>query len=287
MNKLSLLRAKSKDGPVIRSVQDWRQLAPPKRPLIQWQDFHSAKELAQAWLRDGSPAMPSEYATLLDGQAMTRRFKPECAIAEAEIRIDEFHGPRNSDMVVLGTTDRHPIVLAVEAKADEEFAGTIAEEMQGLPATSNKPERMARLVAAVLNRPFDASVNSLRYQLLHSLAATAIKARDHEAKLGVLLIHEFISLKLDFDKVVANAADLKNFVRMVPGWEQQTVVTGKLLPPVSLRGNKDVPSDQLITIGKVRTLVPNDAVERERLLSGFNRRSRQFLVASPSTIPVV
>lgn len=282
-----LIRAKSYDGAVIRCVQEWRELAPPKKPLIQWQDFHSAKELAQAWLREGSPAMPYEYSTLLQSHVITRRFKPECAIAEVEIRIDEFYGPRNSDLVVIGTANRHPIVLAVEAKADEEFAKTVGREMLGLPMTSNKPERIARLVAAVLNRSLDAHVSTLRYQLLHSLAATAIKAKEHGAKLGVLLIHEFISLKLDFDKVAANASDLKSFVRTVPGWEQQTIKTGKLLPPVMLKGNKDVPNDQLVTIGKVRTLIPHDAEERERLPAGFNSRSRQFLVPSPSTLPQV
>lgn len=285
MREMILIRAKSKDGATIRSVQEWYELAPPKKPLIQWQDFRSAKELAQSWLHDGVPSMPIEYTELLHSHALTRHFEPETAIAEVEIPIDEFFGPRNSDLVVIGKSNRHPIVLAVEAKADEEFAKTIAAEMQGLSTKSNKPERMERLVAAVLNRPLDDHVNSLRYQLLHSLAATAIKAREQGAKLGVLLIHEFISLKLDFDKVTTNASDLKSFVRTVPGWEQQTVLTGRLLPPVTLRGNKDVPSDQLVTIGKVRTLIPHDAGERERLPAGFNSRSRQFLVPSPSTIP--
>lgn len=287
MSEDSLIRAKTTHGAAIRTIQEWYALAPPKKPLIQWQDFHSAKELAQAWLRDGSPAMPIEYSELLRSHALTRRFEPETALAEVEIPIDEFFGPRNSDLVVIGKANRQHIVLAVEAKADEEFAKTIAAEMQGLSTKSNKPERMARLVTAVLNRQLDAHVNSLRYQLLHSLAATAIKAKEYGAKLGVLLIHEFISLKVDFDKVAANASDLKDFVRTVPGWEQQTVVTGRLLPPITLTGNGHISGNQLVTIGKVRTLIPHDTEEREQLPAGFNSRSRQFLVPSPSTIPHV
>ena len=287
MKEMILIRAKSTDGAAIRCVQEWREHAPPKKPLIQWQDFRSAKELARSWLRYGVPSMPIEYSELLHSHKLTRRFEPEIAIAEVEIRIDEFFGPRNSDLVVIGKASRQPIVLAVEAKADEEFAKIIAAEMQRLSTKSNKPERMARLVAAILDRPLDTHVNSLRYQLLHSLAATAIKAREHEAKLGVLLIHEFISLKLDFEKVTANATDLKTFVRTIPGWENETVVTGQLLPPIKLRGNQDVPGDQLVTIGKVRTLVPLDAGERERGPAGFITRNRQFLVPSPSTIPPV
>lgn len=283
----TLIRAKKPAGTAIRDLDEWYAYAPPRKPKQQWKDFRSAKELARSWLRDGSPSMPIEYSELLHSLTLTRRFEPEFAIAEVEIPIDEFFGPRNSDLVVIGMAGRHRIVLAVEAKADEEFAKTVAGEMQGLPTRSNKPERVARLVTAVLNRSLNAHVNTLRYQLLHSLAATAIKAKEHGAKLGVLLIHEFISLKLDFDKVAANASDLKSFVRTVPGWEQQTIVTGKLLPPIMLKGNKDVPNDQLVTIGKVRTLIPHDAEERERLPAGFNSRSRQFLVPSPSTLPQV
>ena len=281
---MSVVRAKSLNGPMIRSIQEWYSLAPPKKPLIQWKDFRSAKELAQAWLRSSSPAMPVEYSELLRSHELTRNFVVENAFAEAKIRIDEFRNPRNSDMVVIGKSKRHPILLAIEAKADEEYADRIEDELKGLTANSNKPERVERLTAAVFARSVDQYVMSIRYQLLHSLAATAIEARKHQAKLGVLLIHEFISLKLDFEKVTENASDLKTFVRMVPGWENEVIVTGKLLPPIRLTGNKHVPNDQLVTIGKARTLIPLDAEGREQAAAGFIRRERQFLVPSPSTL---
>lgn len=231
--------------------------------------------------------MPVEYSQLLGSSRQTRGFLASIAYAEADIAIDGFSGPRNSDMVVLGETHHGRVCLAVEAKADESFAGTIREELLGLKEPSNKPDRVLRLSNAVLQRNVDEHVMMLRYQLLHSLAATAIEARRQNAELGVLLIHEFISLKLDFEKVTANATDLKTFVRTIPGWENETVVTGQLLPPVKLRGNQYVPGEQLVTIGKVRTLVPLDAGERERGPSGFITQSRQFLVPSPSTLPQV
>lgn len=227
--------------------------------------------------------MPVEYKELLRSSKETRKFEASVAYAEVAIAIDEFGGPRNSDMVVIGEAGRNRVCLAVEAKGYESFAEVIRDELTGLSDTSKKPERVGRLVSAVLQRKLDAHVMTLRYQLLHSLAATAIEARKQDAELGVLLIHEFISLTSDFDQVTRNAADLKAFVQTVPDWKEESVVTGKLLPSITLKGNDHIPSDQLVTIGKVRTLIPLDAQGRERQQAGFDSKRRQFLVASPST----
>lgn len=280
----SLVRAKTINGRPIHNLDAWYKFAPPKKPKIQWKDFRSAKELARAWLRGSTPEMPVEYSKLLSSLGLTSGFIPEVAIAEVEIRIDQFGGPRNSDLIVFGHSKKQPILLAVEAKADEGFAEPIADELEDLPEASNKPERVDRLVEAVLNRDVDDHVRTLRYQLLHSLAATAIEARNHKAKLGVLLIHEFISLSLDFEKVTTNASDLKAFVRTIPDWENETIVTGRLLHPIMLRGNKHVPGDQPVTIGKVRTLIPLDAEGRRQVPAGYDSKGRQFLVTSPATV---
>lgn len=277
-NSADLIRAKSIDGPVIRSLDNWLKLAPPRQKERHWKDFRSAKELAQAWLRDRVPAMPIEYTELLRSHKDTSGFKPTVGIVEAEIKIDEFGGPRNSDMIVIGNARTDRILLAIEAKADEEFAKPIADELKGLKAPSNKPDRVKRLAAAVLNRRVDSHVESLRYQLLHALAATAIEAKEHQAKLGILLIHEFISLTLDFEKVTRNSNDLKAFIQTVPGWQDVDLSTGKLLPPIRLTGNSDIPSDQFVTIGKVRTLLPLKSGDRQSpsLVPGFDKKSRQF-----------
>ena len=274
---LDLIRAKSIDGPVIQSLDDWSKLAPPMQKEKHWKNFRSAKELAQAWLRDGVPSMPIEYVELLRSHKDTTGFKPTVGIAEAEIKIDEFGGPRNSDMVIIGNVREMQILLAVEAKADEEFAKPIADELKGLTAPSNKPDRVRRLAAGVLNRSVDSHVESLRYQLLHALAATAIEAKKHQAKLGILLIHEFISLTLDFEKVTRNSNDLKAFIQTVPGWQDADLSTGKLLPSITLPGNRHIPSDQYVTIGKVRTLLPLKSGDRQSPAVGFDKKCRQFL----------
>ena len=42
-----------------------------------------------------------------------------CADPEAKVRIDEFRGPPNIDVLLTGCDDNGPVVAAVEAKADE------------------------------------------------------------------------------------------------------------------------------------------------------------------------
>lgn len=271
-----VIRANRVDGEVIDCVTQWETLAPP-RSSNQWRDFRSAKELAQSCFREGLAQTPQEYLELLNSLNETRGFRPTVAYAEAEIDFDEFSGPRNSDLVVLGDSNRGKVCVAVEAKADEEFAKLIDKELQGLSRKSNKRERVKRLSAAVFQRRVDKKVKCLRYQLLHALAATAIEARKHKARLGVLLIHEFISLTLDFANVSGNAYDLQNFIKMVPGWENRRLEIGKLLPPIRLKGNQHIPSNQRVTIGKVRTLLPLDTLSRRRPDPGFDNRSKQYL----------
>lgn len=269
--------AKSEHGHRINSVETWLQYGGPKKGSKQWKEFRSALELARSWLRDDVPAMPVEYSHLLKTRRETRGFNPTLGLAEVEIAFDDLKPPRNSDMVVIGESKEGRIVLAVEAKADEPFAKLVSDELKGLAKASGKPERIRRLAAAVLNREVDDHVRSLRYQLLHSLAATAVEARKHQANVGVLLIHEFISLTLNFDDFTRNASDLKTFVNSIPGWENEQLATGRQLPPIMLTGNEHIPGDQPVTVGKVRTLIPVTAGGRKLPASGFISESRQFI----------
>lgn len=46
----------TKNGQIIKTLDDWWRLAPPKDPVKQWVDGRSAKETARAWTaREASP----------------------------------------------------------------------------------------------------------------------------------------------------------------------------------------------------------------------------------------
>ena len=275
------LTIRNRRDETISSLDQWEERAPPVNPE-HWQDFRSAKELAQAWLREGEPAVPKELTELLNGCAETRGFLFHDAIAEKIVKLDDYPGGhRNSDMVVYGKQERRKIVVGVEAKADEPFdsrsVGAALEEVAG-NHDSNLPNRIDCLSRALFGGPVEDHVRLLRYQLLHGLAAVAIEAKQARADLAVFVVHDFISLALDFDKVARNARDLEAFIKTVRGWAQAEVCAGRLLPAIRLPGCGRVPGDMPILFGKVRTLIPLDSRFGARPRPGLQERSHQYLI---------
>jgi hypothetical protein len=76
----SELRIQSKKGTKIRSVDDWKKYAPPKREY-QWQDGRSAKKLAKAFFRNGKPRFPEELHAILNGNCPGGSFTIERVVA--------------------------------------------------------------------------------------------------------------------------------------------------------------------------------------------------------------
>lgn len=245
------LTGKFENGREILDVDSWFRFAPPAKGAVQWKDYRSAKELARAWCRYGIPRLPEEVLSIL-GHTRTRGLRVEQAVAEMEIPFDSFGGPRNADLAFWGNAQKERIVVTVEAKADEEFGKTIeVQRSSGKSNGSNIRTRVDSLLQRVMARELDDSNRSLRYQLFHALIATQELAETKDASLGVLLVHEFVSLDMDFDKYATNSQDLKDFVKTVPGWEEENLKAGKLLRPIKL------PGDTIdVTLGKVRTLIP-------------------------------
>jgi hypothetical protein len=275
-----LVRAKQISGPAITSVDSWGKLTGAVG-RGHWKEYRSAMELARAWFRTEEATMPEELVALLETSRQTRNVIVHRAVAEMRLRLDDLRGnSRNSDIVVFGQSGRHRIVATVEAKADEFFdTETIGTKLKNVSnPRSGIPKRVAQLAEAVFGHAVDDSVCDLRYQLLHALAATAVLAKEEDAEIGVLVIHEFVSLTLDFENLVRNANDLQQFVSAIPDWEDEVLEGGRLLPPVQLHGNGVVPSAPPVTIGKIRTLIPLGAGGRSIPDSGPHKKG-QFLIS--------
>jgi len=254
------LTGKTQSGNIITDVASWFEHAPPAKGAAQWKDYRSAKEVAQAWCRYGEVRCPEEMSAILSNRRETRGLVIEHAVAEMEIAFDEFAGgKRNADLALWGhMKGKQRVAVTVEAKADETSGNTVKKQLASAPTNrgSNIPKRVARLLRGIIGRDVDATIDPLRYQLFHALAATAKLAQAKNADLGVLIIHEFISLTIDFDNLVENANDLTSFVHTISGWENQSLKVGKLLPPIRLPGSECVPNDVSVSIGKIRTLIP-------------------------------
>jgi hypothetical protein len=244
----------SKSGHEIRSVDDWLRYAPPKRGERQWKDERSAKELAKAWVGDGTPTPPRELVGLLTSTFGTGiRFdeaKPECVVI-----LDDFAGEhRNCDLVVLCSAEGRRIVINVEAKADEPFGDLIGEYYDRTDGcTSNVPARIRQLSRALFGREPDDAIRKLRYQLLHAAAATLITAAESRADMGLFLVHEFWSPRLNSGRLAQNRADWQGFVHAFPELGTARIEEGQVLGPVSVPGGGRVPGSVPLYLGKLIT----------------------------------
>ena len=243
-----------KSGHEIRSVEDWFSYAPPKKGKLQWKDKRSAKELAQSWLRNGTPKPPAELDALLELRFSTGVTVDE-AMPERIIELDDFLGEhRNCDLVVLCNVDAKRMVINVEAKADEPFGDVIGEYLDRKTGSgSNVPARIRQLSRALFGREPDETIQNLRYQLLHAAAATLIEARASDAAMGLLLIHQFSSASLSGDKLNQNATDWQNFVHAFPEVASARIEENQILGPLSVPGGGRVPHTVPLYLGHLVT----------------------------------
>ncbi|WP_390814356.1 DUF6946 family protein [Bremerella alba] len=178
--------------------------------------------------------------------------------------MDDNHlGNRNADLAGWGsfgpTRRRENFSFTIEAKADEKFEDSVRvwkENRIRKSLRSGAPERLKKLSEGLFGRKPDDAIESLQYQLLPAFAGTAVLGKERRATRSILVIHEFVSLCLDFDKVIDNSVALAEFVQQIPGWENAEVKCGSLLPWIRLQGNEWIPNDLEVSIGKVRTLIP-------------------------------
>ena len=207
------LRIRAGSGAPIASVDDWRHLAAPAGGDKGWKVGRSAYELANAWVGGDAPAIPDGLVALLESAPRTASFAPGLARPEAKIQLDDFRGnTRNADLLLHGTSHGVRTLVTVEAKADEPFGRTIGDEVQGVadkPA-SNLPKRISALSALLFGEGVDAG--SVRYQLVHGLAATVLQAQRRDADQAIFVIHQFRTSETVDAKIETNHDDLRSFL---------------------------------------------------------------------------
>ena len=182
---------------------------------------------------------------------------------EALVRFDEFRGPANIDVLLLAEDDKGPIVIAVEAKADEPFGKTVEKTLRAAAKRREKNPRskgvtrLEQLAAAVLGVPGDrlTEIKSLRYQLLTVSAAALAEAQRESAHRAVVIIHEFVTARTCDSKHRDNANDLDAFVLRLSQGAVTTVATGTVQGPLELPGH---PLIQFYIGKAVRNLRSND-----------------------------
>ena len=257
-----------KGGESIGCLETWRRLAGPKTEQ-QWKDGRSAKESARAWLECTPARVPAEIEQALSTHCDFGRILPGWkAEPEARVAFDSFGGePSNLDVLLTAEDEKGPLVIAVEAKADEPFGKTVEDTLcQARKRKEENPRsqgmaRLEQLAAAILDVPGDRlpEVGELRYQLLTASAAALAEAQRQSARSAVVIIHEFVTGRTSDQKHLDNAKDLDAFVRKLSDGAMTTLAEGTVQGPFELPGHPLIHSPIRFYIGKaVRNLRSSD-----------------------------
>lgn len=262
----------------IVTFQDWAERGLPiERRMAHWVEGRSAFELAREWTQLGVPSVPRNLSMLLDSRPETREISITHGVVEHETNLPfSIRGPRCHDLLLFGTREGQPVVVSIEAKADEPFGGTVVEELgKALVRPQTRfPKRLAWLTQTLLGIEafkddkyacLSEEVSEIPYQLLAGLAGLLLEASANKAALAVFVVHEFYTSKVNDFKIEKNACALRSFVHLITkqnpaGAYKLDMAEGHLVGPFTLPNAPERCSgylrDQIpLFIGKVKTAV--------------------------------
>ena len=272
---MNTVEIKGYDGELIRSFGDWEEHAlPPERKKLQWKESRSEFELGRSWTAHGAPALPHELMALLDSHEGTRGIVIQSGITQHETTLPfGARGPRCHDLVLHGEQDGCTVTVCIEAKADESFGGTVAEELRKArkrPVT-RFPERLDWLTRSLLGLPafedhqflvLSDAVANLPYQLLSAIGGTLLEAKLRRASKAVFIIHEFRTTSTADAKMDDNAKALNGFLHLLQSTnhgrgDELELASGHIVGPISIAAclvaATKIPCDIPLFIGKIRT----------------------------------
>ena len=227
-SQTGMTNARASDGAITKyghrltTLEDWRLNAPPKS-RTHWKDGRSAKENARLWL-NAAPGLPRGIAKVLRSCGSIGYVRSWSAEPETRVRFDAFRGePANIDVLVKAEGENGPIVIGIEAKADETFGSTVgttlsrAQDRLAQNPRSVGVERIQQLATTFGLDLKGSKVLDLRYQLLTLTAATLAEAHRQSAQTAIVIIQEFVSSLTTVKYRARNARDLERFLRTVFG----------------------------------------------------------------------
>lgn len=249
---------------------------PPDRKLKQWQEGRSACELGRIWTANGEPAVPSELIELLNSHDATRGTAIRSGITEHETQLPPSgsRGPRCHDLTLLAAEGQSAATICIEAKADEPFGATVADQLRKADKRSvtRFRERLNWLTGSLLGlsafndkdgNTVSEQIRNLPYQLLTATAGTLMEAEGRHSSKAILVIHEFRTPKTDDKKMEGNTTELNRFLGLLlrqngAADENFQLHCGQLIGPLPLLewsvGNlRKMPHQIPLFVGKIRT----------------------------------
>lgn len=186
----------------IKSVDQWRQVAPPMR-ADHWKDDRSAKLLAQLMTDKVKSGQLMEDLFLSLGYDTTGTVVCE---PEAVTTLPGVGNGRNHDLLMIGRN----FVAGIEAKVDEPFGKAVNQQYKN--ASENKKNRIKKMMDCTFNNA-KPDEYSFGYQLLTGISATVDEAKDKGKKKALFLIVVFPDYIKNVEQAQKNRRDYEQFCK--------------------------------------------------------------------------
>lgn len=228
----------TKDSIPLSDLAHWGEVAGPKG-TNQWVPGRSAMEAARFWLNAGNE-FPPDLARSLGRHPDFGIVHNWSAEPEVRLKFDGLKGePRNTDLLVLAEDEVGSILMAVEAKADEPFGATIADQLAAvLDARLANPrskalDRVESLAKTVLPHRAKGTpaLARIRYQLLTAVVGAIAEAHRRRINRCIVLIQEFRTNLTNDDLHARNHGDLEAFLSRLSGGVVRHVIPGEIAGP--------------------------------------------------------
>ena len=206
------MRIQDANGKPLKTLDDWQAIHKPKH----WKRGRSAYEVADFIVnRSGADKLARRVSLVLGDTVQFEQITPEF-----EVRFDKYGKGRFHDIGIVGETAHgERLFIGVEAKVDESFGLTVAEEWQKGQRTvaggkrTHLPDRIRELCSRFQDGPGIRETDQIRYQLMHGTAGTVSAC----AECSVFYVAVFVTDAYNHAKGEANYNDYLAFVRQVGG----------------------------------------------------------------------
>ncbi len=232
---------------MITTVEEWFEKCPPVGEEEHWKDGRSAKELAKDWIVNEGEELKKTLGSNIEFKDIIF----EEASPEYTTKLDNFRGNgRQHDLLILASVKNKPLLISIEAKADESFGKItkdyyieqIKERDKEDGKNTNVPERIEGLIKYVFNenvsyKDINNEVFKLRYQLLHGVAGTIMEAEKREIKRAIFHINIYRSTDENAFKIKkynTNTKDLDRFISYLSKKKINNISNDELIGPFNI-----------------------------------------------------
>lgn len=182
------MRINNKKGSQIVDFESWKAAFIEVDRDLHWKEGRSAYSLAYDFCNPNineSSGIRRIKGTLQDFGL--KNIILQEGLIEYESKFDSFRNGRMQDLLILGETSKHNLVVCIEAKVDEPFGEPLSNAYQSaidelrIKPKSKKKQRIDSLLTRFYPTKGIDEIGSIKYQLIYFLAGSLNEAQKRDA----------------------------------------------------------------------------------------------------------